>query len=113
MTRNSIKGTLANSEDPDEMMHHAAFHQGLHCVLRQNKSSEKELYIFFFEIITCNHSLCTMDRPDLTISNLMENSINGTLANSEDPIMRHFIRVCTVCLNKINLQRKKYFFLKL
>ena len=28
-------GTLANSvcEDPDEMQHHAIFHQGLHCLL--------------------------------------------------------------------------------
>ena len=25
-------GTLANSEDPDEMPHNAAFHQGLHCL---------------------------------------------------------------------------------
>ena len=23
-------GTLANSKDPDEMLHNAAFHQGLH-----------------------------------------------------------------------------------
>ena len=76
--------TLTNGEDRDEMTHYAAFHQGLHCMLRQNQSSAKELY-FFFEIITCNHSLCTMDSPDLTISNLMENSITGTLANSEDP----------------------------
>ena len=27
-------GILANSEDPDEMQHKAAFHQGLHCLLR-------------------------------------------------------------------------------
>ena len=27
-------GTLANSEDPDEMQHKAAFHQGLHGLLR-------------------------------------------------------------------------------
>ena len=28
-------GTLANSEDPDEMLHNAAFHQGLHvCLLK-------------------------------------------------------------------------------
>ena len=27
-------GTLANSEDPDKMQHNAAFHQGLHCLLR-------------------------------------------------------------------------------
>ena len=25
-------GTLANSEDQDEMQHKAAFHQGLHCL---------------------------------------------------------------------------------
>ena len=31
---NSITGTLANSEDPDEMPHEAAFHLGLHYLLR-------------------------------------------------------------------------------
>ena len=25
-------GTLANSEDPDEKLYNAAFHQGLHCL---------------------------------------------------------------------------------
>ena len=35
--------TLANSEDPGEMPHNAAFHQGLHCLLGQNLSSEKEI----------------------------------------------------------------------
>ena len=30
-------GTLANSEDPDEMTYNAAFHQGLHCLLRLKK----------------------------------------------------------------------------
>ena len=24
--------TLANSEEPDEMLHQAAFHQGIHCL---------------------------------------------------------------------------------
>ena len=38
--------TLVNSEDPDEMLHTAAFHQGLHCLL-----SEKELQNYL-EIIT-------------------------------------------------------------
>ena len=33
---------MANSEDSVEMPHNAAFHQGLHCLLRQNESSEKE-----------------------------------------------------------------------
>ena len=27
-------GTLANSEDPDDMQHNAAFYQDLHCLLR-------------------------------------------------------------------------------
>ena len=27
--------SFANSEDPDEMTHNAAFHQGLHCLLLQ------------------------------------------------------------------------------
>ena len=27
-------GSLANREDPDEMTQYAAFHQGLHCLLR-------------------------------------------------------------------------------
>ena len=38
-------GTLANSEDPaDEMQHNAAFHQGLHCLLRSKESSGTEIH---------------------------------------------------------------------
>ena len=37
-------GTFANSEDPDEMPHSAAFHLGQQCLLRQ--SSER---IFFLD----------------------------------------------------------------
>ena len=33
---------MANSEDPDEMPHTAAFHQGLHCLLSQNLCVGKE-----------------------------------------------------------------------
>ena len=36
-------GTLANSEDPDEMQHNTAFHQGLYCLNRLKQSSEKEI----------------------------------------------------------------------
>ena len=32
-------GTLANSKDPDEMQHYAAFHLGLHCLLKLKQSS--------------------------------------------------------------------------
>ena len=34
-TEDSLKFTLANSEEPDEMPHNMAFHQCLHCLLRQ------------------------------------------------------------------------------
>ena len=40
-------GTFANSEDPDEMQNEAAFHQGLHCLLRY-----KRYTIYFLKIIT-------------------------------------------------------------
>ena len=30
--RKPLKEFFANSEDPDEMQHDAAFHQGLHCL---------------------------------------------------------------------------------
>ena len=33
-----VQSVLANSEDPDEMLQNMAFHQGLHCLLRQNPS---------------------------------------------------------------------------
>ena len=43
-------GTLANNEDragadPDEMLHNAAIHQGLHCLLSQNQTAEKEFFL--------------------------------------------------------------------
>ena len=38
--------TFTNSEDPDEMQHHAAFHQGLHCLLRLKRSSVKKILFF-------------------------------------------------------------------
>ena len=30
-----------DGEDPDQLLHNVAFHQGLHCLLRQKWSSEK------------------------------------------------------------------------
>ena len=53
-------GVLGNSEDPDEMPHNAAFHQGLHCLLRQNRSQRKNI-ILVLEIITSDPLIYTMD----------------------------------------------------
>ena len=72
---------MAINEDPDEMAHKAAFHQGLHCLLRQNLSSEKE-YNIFFEIIICDPSIYTIDHPDLTVSTFIGNSIGTQKVNA-------------------------------
>ena len=60
-------GTMANSEDQDEMQHKAAFHQDMHCLLRQIRSSGKEIH-FWGEIITCGPTLYTIDHLDLVFS---------------------------------------------
>ena len=65
---------LANSDDPDEMPHNAAFHQGLHCSLRQKRSSEKKCNL---EVITCDHSIYTMEHSKLIVSNQKEESISS------------------------------------
>ena len=36
--------TLADIEDPDEMQHNAAFHLGLHCLLRLKQPSGTEIH---------------------------------------------------------------------
>ena len=38
---------LAYSEDPDEMQHNAAFHQGLHCLIRLKQPSGTEIHHSF------------------------------------------------------------------
>ena len=42
----SLLETMANSEDLDEMPCKSAFHQGLHSLIRQNRSSESEKQYF-------------------------------------------------------------------
>ena len=46
-------GSLAKSEDSDERPHIAAFHQGLYCLVRLKRSSEKKIIFLTLEIITC------------------------------------------------------------
>ena len=36
-------GTLANTEDSDEMQQNAAFHQGLHCLLKLKQHTGTEI----------------------------------------------------------------------
>ena len=54
------------------MLHDAAFHQGLHCLLRQKWSSEK----YNLDYITIDPSLYTLDHPKFIVSNQMEEFIS-------------------------------------
>ena len=55
-----LLSTFANNKDPDEIPHNGAFDQGLHCLLRQKRSSEKEIQ-YFWKIITCESLIYRMD----------------------------------------------------
>ena len=55
-------GTLANSEDPDEMQQDAAFHQGLHCLRRLKHNSGTEIH-HNLENFTCDplkNTMCSL-----------------------------------------------------
>ena len=67
-------GTYANSEDPDEMQHNAAFHQGLHCLLRSKKPLGAEK-CHNLEYSTCNPLKYTIGSSMLIVSICMGQSI--------------------------------------
>ena len=67
-------GTLENSEEPDEMQHDAAFHQGLHCLLRLKQPSQTETHPNL-ETFTCNPLNYKMGSPILIVSIFMGKSI--------------------------------------
>ena len=50
-------GILANSIDPDEMQHNAAFHQGLHCLLKTKPVLKERTAIILGGIITSDPSI--------------------------------------------------------
>ena len=65
--------TLANSEDPDEMRHNVAFHQGLHYLLRQ-KTIVREIQ-FYLEIKTCDPLIDPIDYPKLMYQTRVKNPL--------------------------------------
>ena len=67
-------GTLANTEDPDERQPNAAFHQGLHCLLRLKQPSSKEMH-HSLENFNCDPLKYTMGSPILIVSICMGKSI--------------------------------------
>ena len=65
--------TLANSDDPDERPHNAAFHQGPYCLLRLKREGIQ----FYEEIIICDPSNYTMDHSKFIVLNQKEESIRA------------------------------------
>ena len=57
------------------MPHNVAFHQGLHCLLRQNHIFKESNTIFLEEITACDPSIYTIDHPDFIVCSYMENFI--------------------------------------
>ena len=68
-------GTLANSEDPDEMPHNAAFHQSLHC-MQYKIDLQRKKFTTFLELKTCDPSKYILDHPGIIFFSFMENSID-------------------------------------
>ena len=61
--------TLANSEDQDEMLHYAAFHQGLHYLLLNKNDLQRKKFNFNLEIITFDPSIHIMGHTKFILSN--------------------------------------------
>ena len=67
-------GTLANSEYPDEMQHYAAFHQGMHCLLKSKAHLGTEMK-HNLENYACNPLKYIMCCPIIIASICMGKSI--------------------------------------
>ena len=65
-------GTMANSEDPDEMQHNAAVHPGLHCLLSLKQPSGTEMH-HYIEHSTCDPLKNTIGSPMLSYQYVWEN----------------------------------------
>ena len=73
-TGNPLKSTLENSEDSDEMQHNAAFHQGLHCLLRSKQILGTEIHQTLINL-TVHPLKYTMGSLILIVSIFMRKSI--------------------------------------
>ena len=66
----SLCNCTSNNEDPDKMLHNVTFHQGLHCLLRQKRSSGTEINLYLV-ILTCDPLICIMSHHKLIVLNQM------------------------------------------
>ena len=67
-----------NSEDPNEIPHHVAFHQGLHCLLRQ-REIEIQFNHSHLDVINWGPQIYTVDHPKTIVSNGKEKSISALI----------------------------------
>ena len=65
---------MVKIEEPDEMQHYAAFHQGLHCLLKSKPHSWTEIN-HNLEKCACNPLLYIMGCPIIIVSISIEKSI--------------------------------------
>ena len=74
-------GTLANSKDPDEMLHNASFHQSLHCLIRLKQPSGTEIY-HNLETSTCVPLKYKLDNAIIIVSICMGKTIRTQRVNT-------------------------------
>ena len=67
--------TLANSEDPDEMLQKCSISSGSTLFARAKTISRERNTIFIKEYITCDPLIFTMDQSKINLSNRKEESI--------------------------------------
>ena len=93
-------GPLANCEDPDAMQHNAAFHQGLHILVRLKQTSRIEKHCNL-ENSTFDPLMFIMGTPMLIVSICMGKSIRIQSVNIVfKPIC--FV-LCFACLFKASI----------
>ena len=101
-------GNLGNSEDPDKMQHNAAFHQGLHCLLKLEQPSGTEKH-HSIENATCDPLKCTMGSHILIVS-ICKAKSNRIQRVIKDHI--HCVTVQTTLCKCVLEENPKVFFLK-
>ena len=109
MIRETLKRVpFANSVDSDKMQHNAAFDQGLHCLYRRKRSSDKRKQYFLKKTITWHPKcVCTMDYSKSTVSHRKEESplVYKELNNSATILLKQsyiciFLFRWSVCITR-------------
>ena len=94
-TGNPYTGTLANSEDTDEMQLNAAFHQGLHCLLSLKQPSGTEIY-HNIETATCDPINCKMGNSIAQIAQLVKHPLSEREVVGSNPVAAPYQKMVLV-----------------